>query len=153
MKMEESEEAMVSFSKQYALEKFGNFQKKMKSKNLFVFECQLEHKFILSNKQIINGKWCSTCPKIVTKLQKKLTKENLQVLSFNGSDDQFNQLENLLETHMEGLQSHFEETLMNEKITDELKERKLLENRFQRWTTVTEETSTSTGKPILLLGV
>ena len=110
-----------------------------------MFECNMNHKFVLNKKQIVNGKWCLICTKLVLKLQDKVKKENLNVLRFDGSKLDKEELKALFENKLGGLQDYLEEKLMKEHIIEEINERKTLENKFQRWNQSSSESSPNSG--------
>ena len=107
--------------------------KKMKNNNTFAFECKMKHRFVLSKKQIVNGKWCNICAKTVEKLRKKVAKEELKVLNFEGSEEYVKEVRSLLAENVEECREPIEQMMIREKIEAEVEERRSLESRFQRW--------------------
>ena len=142
----ETEEGIVMFNKKYAEEKKGKFCKKMKNNLSFVFECQMQHRFILSKKQVINGKWCKVCSKMVTKLRRKVTKEEFKLLSFEGSTPVVERIQHHLSENIPKCQDLIEKSMIQDKVEAEVQERKNLESRFQRWRRRSEETEETRGK-------
>jgi hypothetical protein len=147
----ETEEAIITFNKKYAEEKKGKFCKKMKNNLSFVFECQMQHSFVLSKKQIINGKWCKICSKIVSKLRRKVTKENLKILNFNGSDEFVEKTQQYLSENISQCKDLIEMKMIQDKVEAEVQERKNLESRFQRWRRRSEQTKKTEGKEYSLI--
>jgi hypothetical protein len=68
-----------------------------------------------------------------TKLKKRVTQENLKVLSFEGTPELLEKLRLLLETKSDDLEEYLEMKMISEKLGAELKERKLLESSFKSW--------------------
>lgn len=124
---------METFNKKYSAEKEGRFLKQMKSGGAFVFECRMRHQFVLSKKQVINGKWCRVCAKMVTKLRRKLAKESFQVVSLDGSAEVAAKTRAALAENVEQCRELLEQRMMREQVAGEVRERQFLENRFQRW--------------------
>lgn len=129
----DTEEAMIAFNKKYADEKKGRFLKKMKNNVSFVFECQMRHQFVLSKKQIINGKWCKICTKIVAKLRRKVAKESFSLVSLEGSEEVVARVQAALAGEVEQCRELLEQKMMQEQVAGEVEERRNLESRFQRW--------------------
>jgi hypothetical protein len=147
----ETEEGIIMFNKKYAQEKKGKFCKKMKNNLSFVFECQMQHRFILSKKQVINGKWCKVCSKMVSKLRRKVTKENFKILSFEGTDEIVEKVQKHLSDNIGQCKDLIEQNMIQDKVEAEVQERKNLESRFQRWRRRSEETKETTSKWRLML--
>ena len=57
-------DSFALFCQNYASKKYGSFIKKMETKQLYLFNCAIQHKFFLSQKQISTGTWCSNCKKL-----------------------------------------------------------------------------------------
>mgnify|MGYP001800510966 CR=1 FL=1 len=140
------EEGIITFNKKYAEEKNGIFLKKMKNGNSFVFECNMKHRFVLTNKQVINGKWCNNCSKIIEKLRRKVSKEGLRVLSFDGSEKKVKEIRSNLIEDIKKCRLQIEEKMIQEEIQAEVQERKNLENGFQRWRKSSDEATTTDSK-------
>jgi hypothetical protein len=142
----QNEKGIITFNKKYAEEKKGTFLKKMKNGNSFVFECNMKHRFVLSNKQVINGKWCNTCTKTIEKLRRKISKESLTVLSFNGSEKNLREIKSLLAGDIKKCESAIEDMMIQEKVQAEVQERKNLESGFKRWRRRAEQTQAARSK-------
>ena len=143
-----AEEGIITFNRKYAEEKKGKFIKKMKNISSFVFECNLSHRFVLSNKQVVNGKWCKSCSKAVEKLRKKVSKEGFKVLNFESSSEFAEKVRDILQVQISQNQGDIEKMMIQEEVEREVRERRSLESRFQRWTKVTSTmTTTESRKP------
>lgn len=55
--------AFALFCQSHAQKFDGDFVKKMDQKKVYLFLCNLGHKFMLTKKQVVAGKWCSSCSK------------------------------------------------------------------------------------------
>ena len=53
----------------------GKFLNKLHKKKIFLYLCELGHKFFLTKKEIIDGHWCNTCRKTFQNL-KRFSREN-----------------------------------------------------------------------------
>lgn len=60
-----NEKSFNHFCRSFADTNEGNLIKKLRNKKLFLFSCKLGHKFLVSKKQILAGKWCCTCDRII----------------------------------------------------------------------------------------
>lgn len=105
----------------------------MKNNVSFVFECEMRHQFVLSKKQIINGKWCKVCAKIVAKLRRKIAKEQFSLVSLEGSEEVVTRARKVLSEGVEQCRELIEQQMMREQVVGEVEERRNLESRFQRW--------------------
>ena len=76
--LKKPKEQMVSFHTQcvnHAQAFNGVFLKKLHKKKIFLFLCELGHKFFLTKKEIQEGSWCNTCRKTFQNL-KRFAREN-----------------------------------------------------------------------------
>lgn len=124
---------MLEYTRKYAEKHKGTISPQQPHSSLFFFECQLQHKFMLSHQQIINNKWCPTCHKISNKLKKKLKKENLTLLSHKGGKKIAERLRQAMAPEVEALADFFEREMVKERVDDEVRERRNLEKSFQSW--------------------
>ena len=145
-----SEKGIITFNRKYAEEKKGKFVKKMKNINSFVFECNLSHRFVLSNKQVVNGKWCKSCSKAVEKLRKKVSKEEFEVLNFNSDAAFAENIRSILKDSIEQSKNEIENMMIEEEVQREIRERKSLESGFQRWTKLSSTMQRTESKNIYL---
>lgn len=53
----------------------GKFLSKLHKKKIFLFLCELGHKFFLTKKEVLDGVWCNTCRKTFCNL-KRFAREN-----------------------------------------------------------------------------
>jgi hypothetical protein len=53
----------------------GKFLSKLHKKKIFLYLCELGHKFFLTKKEITDGVWCNTCRKTLSNL-KRFAREN-----------------------------------------------------------------------------
>lgn len=53
----------------------GKFLNKLNKKKIYLFLCELGHKFFLTKKEILDGSWCNTCRKTFQNL-KRFAREN-----------------------------------------------------------------------------
>lgn len=53
----------------------GKFLNKLHKKKIFLYLCELGHKFFLTKKEILEGVWCNTCRKTFANL-KRFAREN-----------------------------------------------------------------------------
>lgn len=109
----------------------------------------MKHRFILSNKQVINGKWCNICSKTIEKLRRKLSKENLTVLNFNGNEKNLREMKKLFAEDIKKCEAEIEEMMILEKVQVEVQERKNLESEFQRWRRRTQQTEAAQSKHLV----
>lgn len=68
-----------------------------------------------------------------TKLKKISKQENLKVLGFNGTPELLEQFKSIVQEKSEELEEYLETKMANEQLSQELKERQLLENSFKSW--------------------
>lgn len=54
----------------FAKNKKGTFLGELSNEGLVIFECDLNHKFYLSSKQISQDQWCNTCVKMFINISK-----------------------------------------------------------------------------------
>lgn len=101
--------------------------------NMFMFECQLQHKFMLSHKQVIQGKWCTSCSKTLQKMRKKLDREGLTLLSMRGGEKIAERLRLAMAPQVQGLADFFEREMLKERVDEEVRERRSLEKSFENW--------------------
>lgn len=63
------------FSINHAHSNNGKFLNKLNKKKIYLFLCELGHKFFLTKKEILDGTWCNTCRKTHQNL-KRFAREN-----------------------------------------------------------------------------
>ena len=69
------------YTKNYAKDLNGKYIRKLDNKNYFLFQCGLDHKFILTKKQIVSGVWCTTCDKILKNIDRFVKNRNGVLIS------------------------------------------------------------------------
>ena len=65
----------------YANNRSGSLIKKLEQKPMYLFTCDIQHKFFLSRKQITSGIWCSNCRKLHANLNNFAVTNNGSLLT------------------------------------------------------------------------
>lgn len=123
----------MKYTLQYAQKHQGRMSGQQPHSNMFMFECQLQHKFMLSHKQVIQGKWCGSCSKTLQKMRKKLDREGLTLLSMRGGEKIAARLRLAMAPQLQGLADFFEREMLKERVDEEVRERRSLEKSFENW--------------------
>ena len=58
----------------------GEFSRKLERKEIFLFNCQLGHRFMLTKKQILAGAWCNGCAKTLAQIRRFAQDHNGEVI-------------------------------------------------------------------------
>ena len=58
----------------------GEFVRKLERKEIYLFTCQLGHRFMLTKKQILTGGWCNGCAKTLAQIRRFVRDHNGEVL-------------------------------------------------------------------------
>lgn len=59
----------------------GDFIRKFEQKEIYVFMCQLGHKFMLTKKQVLEGVWCTNCTKVLNNIERFVAQNKGTLLS------------------------------------------------------------------------
>jgi hypothetical protein len=62
-------QAFAFFCQSFAHNFDGDFIKKIEQKEIYLFQCSLGHKFMLSKRQVLAANWCNNCAKIHSNIQ------------------------------------------------------------------------------------
>lgn len=79
--MEETKKAFEWYCQEYAITNNGVYIDMAQGRDLHMFKCCMNHKFILSKKSVLSSKWCPECTKIIGKVRAYAIENEGEVLS------------------------------------------------------------------------